>query len=148
MAGLNPKIGLESKWETTWWPIQVFAFFIACTEVNVYLAMKYFLKTYDKFMDFGERMDQALINNSYTNDKTCGSPANFRKRQLSHILETAPTHATENNEKNEFAQQNINTNNTSDVGQIVKNTYEHVARVAWEPECEKSITLCMFWRNL
>ena len=51
-------------------------------------------------------------------------------------------------EKNGFAQQNINTNNTSAVGQIVKNAYEHVARVAWERGCAKSITLCMFWRKL
>ena len=31
--------------------------------------------------------------------------------------------------KNRFAQQNINTSNTSDVGQIVKNSYERVACV-------------------
>ena len=46
------QFGLESKWGTTLWPIRVFAFFISCTEVNVYLAMKHFLKTDDKFMDF------------------------------------------------------------------------------------------------
>ena len=43
---------LESQWGTTWWPIRVFAFFVAFTEVNAYLAMKYFLKTDDKFMGF------------------------------------------------------------------------------------------------
>ena len=63
-------------------------------------------------------------------------------------METAPTHATEYNLKNEFAQKNINTNNTSDVGQIVKYGYERVAHVAWEHGCVKSITLCMFWRKL
>ena len=46
------KFGLESIWVTTWLPILVFAFFVACTEVNSYLAMKYFLKTDDKFMNF------------------------------------------------------------------------------------------------
>ena len=49
------QFGLESKWGTTWYPIQVFAFFIACTEVNVYLAMKYFLKMDDSFIDFQEK---------------------------------------------------------------------------------------------
>ena len=72
-----------------------FYFFMACTEMNSYLAMKYFMKTDDKFMDFRKKMAMGLINNSYTNEKACGSPSNVRKRQLSHILETAHTHATE-----------------------------------------------------
>ena len=95
-----------------------------------------------------KKLAKGLINNSYTNEKACGSPENVRKRQLSHIFETALTHLLNTMKKNEFAQQNINTNNTYAVGQIVKNTYEPVARVAWEPECAKSITLCIFWRNL
>ena len=33
----------------------------------------------------------------YNNEKTYGSPANTIKRQISYILETAPTHATEYN---------------------------------------------------
>ena len=44
-------------------------------------------------------MAKALINNSYTNEKTCGSPENTRNRKISHILETTPTHATEYNLK-------------------------------------------------
>ena len=45
------QFGLESKWGTTWWPIQVLLFLIACAEVNTYLVMKYFLKTDYTFMD-------------------------------------------------------------------------------------------------
>ena len=51
-GGNKSQFGLESKLGTTWGPIQVFAFFISCTEVSAYLGMKYFLKTDDKFMDF------------------------------------------------------------------------------------------------
>ena len=54
----------------------MFAFFIARTEVNAYLAMKYFLKTDDTFMNFWKTLAKAFINNSYTNKKTCGSPEN------------------------------------------------------------------------
>ena len=54
---------LEVKWGTNWWPIRAFAFFIACTEVNAYLAMKYFLKRDDKFMDFQRKLAKGLINN-------------------------------------------------------------------------------------
>ena len=82
------------------------------------------------------------------NEQTCGSPSNTRKRQIPHIFENAPTYATEYNFKNGFAQQNINTNNTYFVGQIVKNAYERVAYVAWERGFEKSTTLCMLWRKL
>ena len=87
-----------------------------------------------------------MINNSYINEKTCGSPENARNRQLSQILETAPTHDTDYNKKG-FAQKNINTNNTSDVGQILKKEYECVSHLAWERGCAKRITLFMFWRK-
>ena len=50
-GGNKYQFGFESKWGKNWWPIRIFAFFIACTEVNAYLAMKYFLKTDDKYMD-------------------------------------------------------------------------------------------------
>ena len=43
---------LDSRWGTTRSPIRVFAFFIACTEVNAYLGMKFFLNTDETFMDF------------------------------------------------------------------------------------------------
>ena len=42
---------------------------------------------------------KVLINNSYMNEKTCESTSKTRNRQISHILETAPTHATEYNKK-------------------------------------------------
>ena len=56
--------------------------------------MKCFLNTDDSFINFIE-LDKFFIKNSYMNDKTCGSLSNIRKREISHILETAPTHATE-----------------------------------------------------
>ena len=50
--GTKYQFYFKSERGTTWWPIRVFDFFIACTEVNACLAMKYFLKTDDKCMDF------------------------------------------------------------------------------------------------
>ena len=89
------QIGLESVWVTTWWPIQVFALFLAYAEVNVYLEMKSFLKTDEIFMKFRGKLGKALIHNSYINGESCNIPSNKRKRKISHTLETAPTHATE-----------------------------------------------------
>ena len=58
------------------------------------------------------------MNNSHTNEKTRGSTENTIKRQISNILDTAPTHATEKEEEKGFAQKNINSNNTSAIGKI------------------------------
>ena len=76
-------------------------------------------------------MTKALINIYYINDKTYGSPENTRKRKISHILENAPTNATEYNNEKRVAQKNINTNNTSISVKIVKNKYKRIAPVAW-----------------
>ena len=63
-GGKNSQIGLVSAHGTTFWPIRVFAFFMACTEVNVYLTLKYLLMT-DEILD---NQDKALIKNVYIND--------------------------------------------------------------------------------
>ena len=55
------QISLESTWGTTWWFIRVFAFSVACTEVNAYLALKYFLKTDEVCMKFWAEMAKTLI---------------------------------------------------------------------------------------
>ena len=92
-------------------------------------------------------MAEVFVDNSYINEKTCGIPSNTRKRKISHILKTAPTHDSEYIKKG-FAQKNISTNNKSAVGQIVKSACKRVAHVAWERSCAKIITLCVFWRKL
>ena len=43
--------------------------------------------------------------------------------------------------KKGFSQQNINTNNKSIVGQIVKSAYKRVVCLAWVRDCENSTTL-------
>ena len=64
------QIVLESAWVTTWWSIQVFTFFIACTKVNAYMAMKYLLNMDDGFMNLQNELDKTFINNSYMIDKS------------------------------------------------------------------------------
>ena len=46
------QIGLKSARGTTWLPIGVFDFFIACTEMNKYIATKHFLNNDENFMSF------------------------------------------------------------------------------------------------
>ena len=49
MAGLNPNLVWRVYGERPGGPFEFF--FVACTEVNAYMAMKYLLKRDDKFMD-------------------------------------------------------------------------------------------------
>ena len=49
-------------------------------------------------------MAKVSIKNSYMNDKTRGSPSKTIKRQISHIVETSPNHATEYYLRKGFAQ--------------------------------------------
>ena len=48
---------------------------------------------------FKKKLAKALINNSYTNEKTYVCPEKTRKIKTSHIFVTAPTYATEYYEK-------------------------------------------------
>ena len=63
MAGLNNNFVWRLNGEQIGGPSELSLFFIACTEVNAYLAMKYFLKRNDKFMDFQRKLAKGLINN-------------------------------------------------------------------------------------
>ena len=69
MTELNPKLVWREHGKRPGGPSE-FSFFIACTEMNAYLAMKYLLKMDDNFMKFSKQRAKASINNSYTNDKT------------------------------------------------------------------------------
>ena len=86
----------------------IFDLFIACTEVNTYLDTKYFLKRVAIFW-IEKNQDKVLINSSYINYNTYGIPSKFRKRKISHISETAPTHGSDYDEKEGFWQKILNT---------------------------------------
>ena len=101
----------------------------------------------DTFYEFSIFFAKVLINNSYFNEKTYGIPSNIRKIKISHILETTHTHSN-NYYKKGFSHRNIYTKNTSVIGQNVKNYYKHISHLSSEHSCEKSITLCMLWRNV
>ena len=62
-GGTKSQTGLQIAWLKTWRPIRVFDLFIAFTEVNTYLSLKYFLKMDETFMKFWELFPKALIYN-------------------------------------------------------------------------------------
>ena len=102
-GGTNPQIGWGGAWVTTWWPIPGFDLFVAYTEVNAYLEMRYSLKMDETFMNF-KKLAKVLIQNSYINKKTCGSPENTIKRNIPHALENSSTHATDHDKEKGFHQ--------------------------------------------
>ena len=122
-----------------------FDFFISCTEVNIHLQW-YIYSIRIIYLWILEKKAKVLIKNSYNNEETCGSTRNLERDHFQTYWRLNTTLLL-NTIKKRFAQQNINTRNTSDVGQIVKNSYEHVACVYWERDCTKITTLYMFWRK-
>ena len=48
---------------------------------------------------FEKKLAKVLVNNSFMNEKTYGSPSNNIKIHISLTLETGTTHATEYNKK-------------------------------------------------
>ena len=118
MAELSPKLVWRVNGEQPGDPSECLLSSIACTEVNEYMAIKYFLNNDDNFTNFRKKA-KALLQKSNINKKTCGSPENTRKRKISHILETAPNYSTDY-DKEGFALQNSDTNNASVIFQHFK----------------------------
>ena len=60
------QISIERTWETRYWPNRVFAFLLAVTEVNVYLAMtNIYGEPAMKQIQFRQKLAQELMDNTY-----------------------------------------------------------------------------------
>jgi hypothetical protein len=99
---------LEATWVTTTWENRVFAFILAISEINAWLAYKFFVLIPQGFAlltihQFRRKLALALIYNDYiVMDSSAGSPRTSQrisgnKRKASvlspHILRKAPQHA-------------------------------------------------------
>lgn len=72
-------ISLEDVWATKQWTHRVFAFFLAITEVNIALTLKYFFKVnIGNMVEFRKLFARALINNKYL-FTTTQSPTSLRR---------------------------------------------------------------------
>lgn len=86
---------LEGTWITKRWPLWVFSFILAVTEVNVFLAFRYFVwKDKDEvtFLQFRRRLAKALVMNQYL-EKEEQEAQRSKRRKTRHEYCTAPTHA-------------------------------------------------------
>jgi hypothetical protein len=89
-------VSIEETWRTHRWANRVFAFILAISEVNCFLAFRCFIwekKDKMELLHFRKQLALALIFNEWQGEQTQESPAT-RKRKATHSLATAPTHAT------------------------------------------------------
>jgi hypothetical protein len=95
-------ISIEETWMTKRWECRVFAFILAITEVNIYLAFRYFVWSSDTkhptLLQFRKDLAKALIYNEHLpkQDDDESTPTRRSKRQkaiIGHGKETAPIHA-------------------------------------------------------
>jgi hypothetical protein len=98
-AKRHAPISLEETWGTKWWPHRVFAFLLAVTEVNIFLASNYFYsKNYESMIDFRKVFAEKLIHNYYLiNQKVSNETDSAKKRRRGS---TRPTHALNTLPKN------------------------------------------------
>ena len=89
---------IEGTWVTHCWPVRVFSFLLAISEINTYLALKYFVWSIDEqrqLHDFRRRLAFNLIDNDYINGETIvGVKTRNKKRDNIHTLQVAPKFAT------------------------------------------------------
>jgi Transposase IS4 len=76
-------IGLETTWGTKQWEKRVFAFVLAVTEVNVFIASQFFYHgNHASMLDFRGDLAKELIENKYiTEEETAETP--FKRRMSS-----------------------------------------------------------------
>lgn len=85
----------EETWVTQRWPVRIFTFLLSITEVNSYLAFKYFVwgKTIPTLHQFHRKHALEIIMNEYIGNEEALSPKRKRKVQNSHDLTVEPKHA-------------------------------------------------------
>eukprot|EP00804_Cyclotella_cryptica_P016494 CCRYP_004714-RA/>CCRYP_004714-RA protein AED:0.38 eAED:-0.33 QI:0/-1/0/1/-1/0/1/0/213 len=92
---------LEDTWITQRWEIWVFSFLLAITEVNVYLALKYFvwplegLEEFPTLLEFRRQFSWLLIDNQWLTGEDRVDKDDFEGIKDVHGTVTAPPHAKE-----------------------------------------------------
>ena len=116
--GTKHQAGLDNAWITHRWAIRVLGFFIACTEVNLFLCLKYFLKKDEEFRVLRLILVYSLIHNEFLGNRSDrDNLETLSKKKGVHYLETAPDHAKKWRGQIGTVVQNIDTSNISAVAQ-------------------------------
>ena len=90
--GRNALPSIEDTWGTHRWPNRVFAFILAISEINSWLAFRHFVwkETKYELVDFRKRLAFALIRNEYLQEEIEKESREKRKFQGEHKIVTAP----------------------------------------------------------
>jgi len=97
---VNALPSMEDTWMTQRWEIRVFAFLLAITEVNTYLACKYFvwsgvLEQIPTLVEFHRKFSWALIDNQWISSDTRMDEEEEVTLGNEHGRVMAPPHAKE-----------------------------------------------------
>ena len=89
---------LEETWITHRWPNRVFSFLLAISEINTYLALKYFVwkkkgENIPTIHQFRRKLALSLIYNPWLDAEEEKGIRRKRKKCCDHVICTAPAHA-------------------------------------------------------
>ena len=90
---------IEETWTTHRWPVRVFSFILAISEVNCWLAFRYFVWRPLKVAkvptvhNFRRKLSMALINNRWIVEEESRSVSKRKRGEDTHAFLTAPPHA-------------------------------------------------------
>ena len=87
---------LEGTWITECWPICVFSFLLAISEVSCYLALKQFVFQDDMttYLDFRKELAWCLINNPFLPPEISTASGLVTLNMDLHDIISAPPHAS------------------------------------------------------
>ena len=133
----------EETWVTRQWPIRVFSFFLALSEVNTFCAYRYFVWKTDEeqliLHQFCRKLALDFINNAYISQGGVDGDGDGRRKRnrsyVCHALKTAPPHAKRWTGKNGMFQQLLGTSNMSVAAKIASSPSEPTAIVIQDYGC-------------
>ena len=92
-CGTKNGLCLEDSWSTNRWENKVFAFILAITEVNAYLAIQFFTETKYKQLEFRKKLSYEMVHNRFDREEEEEESSRQRGRTRSrntHQQITAP----------------------------------------------------------
>jgi len=92
---------LEDTWRTTRWPVRVFTFLLALTEVNTWLVLRVFVfigaraGSLPKYHEFRRRLAWQFIDNKYLHAQPVAAAQPYFAHIGDHTMQTSPPKARE-----------------------------------------------------
>ena len=135
-CGTKLGLSLEGAWKTTRWPVRVFSFILALTEVNAFASMKYFGSYEGTQWEFRKKLAYQLIHNGYdlqSSKKKSSARRNLRSKSHHELISAPPFSKFVGSKWNKrykmkYQQHNCNTANCKNRVRTVCTCSKHIWR--------------------